>query len=267
VYPTNHKRTEIPSNAQRVFNTLFQGCAADTTCNTNYPNLQSTFYSLVDSLNATPIAFSATDPTTGTAHSIPAFYGDDLVSWLFSSLYATSIIPTLPKVIYEVKNKNYTTLAYYYGYLFFDNSFSDGLFYSTECSEDWPYSTQADITASTQGIESHIAKVFGGGLQVEYAVCQFWKVDKLPATQKDPVTSSIHTLITEDEYDPITPPADGQDAASHLTNSYFVQFPGQGHGAEYSSPCSNTVISAFEDNPTTKPDTSCVSSMTEPAFS
>src|SRR5207244_9520248 len=47
VYPPQENRTDLPSAAQRAFNVLFQGCAADAHCNHLYPNLDSVFYRLI----------------------------------------------------------------------------------------------------------------------------------------------------------------------------------------------------------------------------
>ena len=74
------------------------------------------------------------------------------------------------------------------------------------------------------------------------------------------------TLVLAGEYDPITPPSNGQEVAQDLTHSNYFLFPGQGHGQEYSSDCSDQIISAFEDTPDQRPSGTCISQMTEPAF-
>lgn len=265
VYPPNHNRSDLPSDAQRVFNVLWQGCAKDANCNSKYPNLQSVFYSLVDTLNAHPVSFSTTDSSTGQSYTLP-LSGNDLVSWLFSSFYVTQFITLLPQTIFQIRAHNYQQLSFMEGLIGFDNTISDGFFYSVECSEDWPFLTQQDITKSEQGITPQIAAVFGPGEQQEYDVCQFWNVQKVPAAQKQPVVSSLPTLVLSGEYDPITPPSNGQETANHLSNSYFFIFPGQGHGQEYSSDCSDSIINAFEDDPSQKPSDACIAQMTEPAF-
>ncbi|MGH2509989.1 MAG: alpha/beta fold hydrolase, partial [Ktedonobacteraceae bacterium] len=265
VYQPNHNRADLPSDAQRVFNVLFQGCAKDPHCNATYPNLQSVFYNLVDTLNAHPVSFPTTDDTTGQSYTLP-LSGNDLVSWLFSSFYVTQFIPMLPQTIFQVQTHNYTQLSMMEGLVAFDDTISDGFFYSVECSEDWPFLTKQDITKSLQGITPQIAAVFGPGEQQEYDVCQFWNVQKVPAAQKQPVVSSLPTLVLSGEYDPITPPSNGQETANNLSNSYFFIFPGQGHGQEYSSDCSNSIINAFEDDPSQKPSGACITQMTEPAF-
>jgi pimeloyl-ACP methyl ester carboxylesterase len=265
-YPTNHNRSDLPSDAQRVFNVLFQGCAKDPNCNQQYPNLKNVFYNLVDTLNTHPITFPTVDPENNNQYTEP-LSGDDMISWLFSALYATPFIPKLPQTIYQIKNHQYGQLSELYSELEFDSTFSDGMFYSTTCSEDWAFLTKQDITKSEQGIEPHLAKVFGGDdEQQEYAVCQFWNVQPVPAEQKQPVMSDLPTLILSGEYDPITPPSNGQEVAKDLSHSYFFLFPGQGHGEEYSSACSDQIVSAFENDSSQQPDGSCISQMTEPAF-
>ena len=266
VYPPERNRDDLPSDAQRVFTVLFQGCAKDPTCKAKYPNLQTVFYNLVDQLNAHPITFGTQDFTTGQQYTVH-FAGDDLISWVFSTLYATSLIPAIPQTIFQIKAHNYTQLSEIYGEIVFDDTFSDGMFYSAECSEDWPFLTQQNITASEKNITPQIAKVFGQeDEEQEYSICQFWKVQQVPAAQKQQVVSSIPTLIVTGEYDPITPPANGQEVEKTLSHSYFFEFPGQGHGQQYSSPCSDQIISAFYDNPDQQPDGSCISQMTEPVF-
>jgi pimeloyl-ACP methyl ester carboxylesterase len=91
-------------------------------------------------------------------------------------------------------------------------------------------------------------------------------VQQAPAAQKQPVVSDIPTLVLSDEYDPITPPSNGRLAAQMLKNSYYFLFPGLGHGAEYSSPCVDAIISAFDDNPAQRPSDACIVNMGEPNF-
>lgn len=57
--------TGFPAAAQRAFDTLFQGCAADPYCNQHYPHLQAVFARLVSDLNQHPAPVQVTDPQTG----------------------------------------------------------------------------------------------------------------------------------------------------------------------------------------------------------
>ena len=265
VYPPQKNRTDLPGAAQRAFRVLFQGCAADAHCNHLYPHLDSVFYRLITELNASPARFQTTDATTNKSYNV-VMTGDDFVFVLFSALYATPIIPVLPQMIFQVRDHNSTLLSQIYGVVEFDDTFSDGMFYSDECSEDWDFLKHQDIAAAMQGITLRIQPALQDDLQLEYDACRQWHVQQSPIAQKQPVVSDIPTLVLSDEYDPITPPANGKLAAQTLKNSYYFLFPGLGHGAEYNSPCVNSIISAFDDTPTQKPSAACVAGMEEPNF-
>ncbi len=265
VYPPQKNRTDLPAAAQRVFHVLFQGCAADPTCNQQYPDLQTVFYKLVNDLNAHPISFQTTDFTTNKSYTA-SFAGDDLIFWLYSALYATVFIPELPQTIFQIRNHNYNQLSQIYGFVEFDDTFSYGLFYSAECSEDWAFLTKQDIAKATQGIDSQMQPTWANELQNEYDTCQLWKVKPLSTVQKQPVTSNLPTLILSGEYDPITPPSNAQLTEQTLKNSYLFLFPGMGHGEEYNSDCADSIISNFENNPTLKPSATCINNISEPAF-
>lgn len=265
VYPPQVNRTALPAAAQRVFNTLFQGCTADAHCAALYPHLDTVFYQLVTNLNASPISFQTTDAQTNKSYQV-MMAGNDFVFVLFSALYVTQFIPVLPQMIFQIRDHNYALLSQIYGDVEFDDTFSDGMFYSDECSEDWDYLAQSAIATAMQGIAPQIQPALQGDLQQEYDSCRLWNVQKAPAAQKQAVVSAIPTLILTDEYDPITPPANGKLAGQTLKNSYYFLFPGLGHGAEYNSPCVDSIISAFDDNPTQKPSGACVAGMGEPNF-
>ena len=265
VYPPQKNRTDLPSVAQHIFNVLFQGCAADAHCDHLYPHLDSVFYQLVTDLNASPAHFQTTDAATNKSYNV-VMTGNDFVFVLFNTLYVTQAIPVLPQMIFQVRDHNYMLLSQIYGAVEFDNTFSDGMFYSDECSEDWDFLTQHDIAAAMQGITPQIQPALQSELQQEYDSCRLWHVQQSPAAQKQPVVSDIPTLVLSDEYDPITPPANGRLAAQTLKNSYYFLFPGLGHGAEYNSPCVDSIISAFDDSPTQKPSDACVAGMREPNF-
>jgi pimeloyl-ACP methyl ester carboxylesterase len=265
VYPPQKNRTDLPMSAQRVFDVLFHGCAISSSCNQQYPALGNVFYKLVNDLNAGPITFQTTNPSTGKSYTV-SFAGDDLVLWLFSALYVTPYIPLLPETIFQIRDHDYHQLSYIYGNVEFDDTFSDGMFYSTTCAEDWDFVPRLNIATVTQGVAPPIQPAWAAELQQEYDICQMWNVKRLPSVQKQAVTSAISTLILSGEYDPITPPENGRLTAQTLKHSYYFLFPGMGHGEEYNASCADNIISAFEDNPTQKPDSSCLAHMGEPAF-
>jgi pimeloyl-ACP methyl ester carboxylesterase len=258
--------TSLPSSTARVFGVLFQGCAADATCNSKYPQLDAVFYSLVGALNASPIQFDTQDANTGQHYTV-LFKGDDLVNLLFTAFYVTDAIPLLPQMIYQVKHGDYThLLTLLYGTLIFDDSVSWGVYYSVECAEDVAYVAPQDVTAAAQAYPAQIRTDQLIGLQGEVSDCQLWNVRRADPSEGKPVASAIPTVVLEAEYDPVTPPSNGALAARTLSHSYSFLFPGLGHGAFLFSTCPTAVVLAFENDPTQKPDASCIATMGEPQF-
>ena len=107
---------------------------------------------------------------------------------------------------------------------------SIGLFYSVMCGEDMAFTTQHDLETSVQGLPPQIRPALLDFGLYRFSICQFWGMKPVPAVQKEPVMSTIPTLILQGEYDPVTPPANGMLAAQTLSKSYFFLFPGVGHG-------------------------------------
>jgi pimeloyl-ACP methyl ester carboxylesterase len=251
---------------QHAFDVFFQGCMSNSHCNTAYPQLQTVFYQLVADLNSKPITFQVTDPQTGNRSS-ERLTGDGLANWLFGALHETDLIPQLPRVLFQVRHQDYTRLSQLYvSVASADSQVSMGMHYSVECSEDIAYTTPQRLRASVQVLAPDLRHGVLASFQGAYRDCQIWSVKPVPVVQKEPVTSSIPTLIMEGEYDPVTPPSNGMLAAQTLSRSFFFQFPGVTHGVKTHNPCPGNIEKAFLDNPTLRPDASCISSMPEPDF-
>ena len=267
VSPTAHTQSiDTPAEAQRAFDALFQGCAADATCNARYPNLKNVFYQVVNELNTSPVHTTLINSATKQQQSY-TIKGLTLVSLIFDDLHETSLIPTLPRIIYQFKAHNYAAVSSLVSYTKGINTIiSSGAFFSTLCSEEYPFITQQEINNSIQGTSLSITAFQLLAEQQIFDVCQFWKVKLMPVEQHQAVISTLPTLVVSGEYDPITSPAGAQEVASHLSQSYYYLFSSQGHGELYSSHCADQIIFDFEDDPDQQPDSSCIAHMSGPAF-
>ena len=258
--------TSIPPGVMRSFTTLFNGCAANAACDAKYPHLESTLYALIAQLNAHPETLQAQDPYTGKGYTV-VLNGQRLVSLLVLSLYQTDLLAKIPAAISTARRGDTTLLSQFVNEVWFtEDAISRGMWYSVECSEDAPFITPQDVDAAEQALSPPLRAADPYNMQGRLSVCQFWDVTALPATQKQAVTSAIPTLILEGEYDPVTPPSNGELAAKTLSHSYFLLFPGIGHGVMFTGPCPYQIGLAFLADPTQRPDTSCIAQMGEPAF-
>jgi pimeloyl-ACP methyl ester carboxylesterase len=248
--------TALAPDAGRAFNVLFDDCAADPACNAAYPNLRAVFYNLVDQLNASPV----TVPLSVDGSNIPvSLTGNLLIDVLFVGLYNPTVAANMPKMIYQVQRGEYAILRDRL-LLYFDTSGALGMGTSVQCAEEIPFNSGDEAYTAAQGVQPEIAAFFPQSVQYLFAVCRDWNEITPDPRENQPVTSDIPTLILAGEFDPITPPAWGQMTAGHLSNSYFFEFPGNGHWVTRSSRCALSIALAFWDNPSVPPDASCLAS-------
>jgi pimeloyl-ACP methyl ester carboxylesterase len=275
VPPDFKQLTKIPYDTVRVLDTLFQGCASDATCNARYPNLKTVFYGVVDQLNKTPITFQTTDQ--GDSQTNPNFNknftivlnGDDFINVVFSAFYLSEAIPALPKLIFEVQQGNYDDLlSKFYGIFEYQDGISWGMYFSVECAEDVNFTSAQEIDTASQQYPADIRADQDFSLKAEIPECQRWNVNKVPDSQRQPITSSIPTIVLEGQYDPITPPVNGDHVVQGLSHAQKYLFPATGHGSFFNSnsTCPSGIVQQFFATPNQFPDGSCTGTMSGPQF-
>src|SRR5437879_837981 len=242
-----------PAVTQHALDVLFEGCAFSQNCSSTYPQLQSLFYQLVNDLNARPVTFQ--DDQAGPVW----INGRALVNWLFQALYVTSLIPLLPEVITQISRGNYQLISQYYGLIMNESSTgngvsqSDGMYFSIECGEDMAFTTMQQLDIAVNVLRPEIRSGIINNLQNDFGISKIWGQHPVPTAQKQPVTSSIPTLILSGEYDPITPSSNAKLAIQTLSNSFFFLFPATGHGVLYTANCPDRIITDFLDTPGAMP--------------
>jgi pimeloyl-ACP methyl ester carboxylesterase len=255
VPPESNFILDSPKSEDRSFSVFFNSCTADADCNRTYPNLEKTFFSLVEKYNKEPAKITLTNPDT--QQKVPArLSGDDLQGMLFQLLYSTEIIPLLPRMIANIQHGDLSLLERFESMVVFDKTMSYGMYYSVVCAEETSFSS-TDFNLS--GVRPEIAESEGDTAKDLQQTCQLWNVTSLASQADQPVVSDIPTLVLSGEYDPITPPAYADQVAVNLSHSYRVNFPTGGHGAVTSGDCQNQVFIDFLNNPSNAPDTTCIS--------
>jgi pimeloyl-ACP methyl ester carboxylesterase len=248
--------TALAPNAERAFNVLFNGCAADPACNSSYPDLRRVFYQLVDQLNVSPISVSV--PSGGVNYPV-LLDGNRLIDVLFVGLYNPFVAASMPAMIHQIQRGEYSILRERLG-LYFDTSSALGMGISVQCAEEVPFNSFDDSIVAAQGVQPEIAAFFPASVQYLFTLCPDWTGVKPDPRENQPVTSDIPALILAGELDPITPPAWGQMTAGHLSHAYFYEFRGQGHWVTRSSRCALSITLAFLDDPNLAPDSTCLQS-------
>ncbi len=254
--------TEQAGNAARAFDLFFNACAGDATCEATYPNLETIFYDLVARTNEEPVKTSVFDFSTG--ERVPLWLeGDDLINILFQALYDRSITSYLPFTIYQAYQGNYNSFATLAAALDVEDSFSFGMYYAVQCHEEVPFNDPATVEASMKA-QPQLGDITD--FDATLAICGVWRAGQAGDIENQPVKSDIPTLLLSGQYDPITPPAWGARAAETLSRSYHFEFPGVGHGASVSDECAANIAAEFVNNPTARPDSSCIAQLDTPSF-
>jgi pimeloyl-ACP methyl ester carboxylesterase len=252
---------QTPANGMHALEALFQACAADASCNQNYPNLDQVLADLKTKFDKDPIQFEVTLHSGETKQAL--LNGDGLINTLFQSLYITSLIPDLPRIIYEVRDGNYDMLSGLTALMLSQlDDISYGMYFSVQCHDEIPFMNASALDAFIKQNPEFAALADESSVQT----CKVWNVPAAPAAENQPVSSDVSTLIFSGQFDPITPPAYGQEVAQTLSKSFFFELPKAGHGASASEDCPRNMAVAFFDNPAQKPDDACLSDMAKVAF-
>lgn len=268
VYPPQVDLTTTQTvSFERSLDLLFAACTADLSCNEKYPDLKTTFYGLAEQLDKEPVKFQLIRPSNSMFYDV-ILNGDRFIWTTRQLLYLTDQIPVVPARITALQEGETASLAEQMKwFIFFDDFWSEGMFYSIHCAEDVPSSTEQDAQRLNDTVNPRLIQAIDPS-KFFYPLCSAWNTNQPTAIENEPIISDIPTLILSGEFDPVTPPAWGQLTAETLSNSQFLEFPGFGHGILGSGPdtgnCSKQIVNAFISNPDATVDASCIDSLERP---
>ncbi|WP_165422814.1 alpha/beta hydrolase [Ktedonosporobacter rubrisoli] len=251
VYPTQIEHGD-DVDRDGAIERLIKSCEQNEACAHKYPQLRQHYDELLSMAQKKPLSFQDTDPETQKTYQV-SLDGTSLKDQLFQDMYSPDKIPGLPLWIEQLHAGNTTTAAKYY-------EMPDQMIDESEVRFD-----EAPQEAVATGVYSSIE--CSEDLKSVQPRCKIWNVEKVPAEQKQPVSSSIPTVVMNGAFDPVTPPAWGEMAAKTLSNSTSVEFAPGGHGALNTFMCANQIAYNFYKDPGQKPDTSCATQVPPVQFS
>jgi len=262
VPPQSNFLLESAQNMDRAFKQFFEACENDPHCNQDFPNLEKIYFDLVEKLDEKPAHVTVVDDETGEEYN--ALIDGETFQWgFFQMLYATSLIPALPRMIKDASEGKFEFFSRILSILLFDRTMSYGMYYSVLCAEDAGFDPNDQ---DLNGVHPSIAEMEKRNPSFFLESCRLWNVEPLDSQVNQPVVSDIPTLVLSGEFDPITPPKYGQLVAASLSNSFNVVFPAGSHGAAMEGECQDEIILSFLENPDQFPDTSCIQNISNPVF-
>jgi pimeloyl-ACP methyl ester carboxylesterase len=218
----------IAVHSQQALDQVFARCAGDTLCNAQFPRFKSDFHDLAERLSAAPLALELQHPVTGQLTSLELSYGY-LALWLRFALYAPETTALIPLITHQAaRQANYLPIAANALRSLHDVSsmLNYGMHNAVVCTEDTPFYGEQKINDAELD-ETYLGREMYETLR---AMCSAWPAGVMHPDMKRPVKSAVPTLVLSGEYDPITPPAWGDEIMPGLSNARHIVVPGQGHG-------------------------------------
>ena len=244
-------------NAERAFQQLADGCAADPGCARAHGDVGATITAVRDRYNAIPITVDV-DLDDGKGPQTFVITGDDAMGGLFNALYDADLIPLLPSILDGLAAGDTGVVPELLRRgVRFSSGQADAMQMSVDCADN------AGLEGEPAG--GVLPEPGRTRLLVTNALCSEWPVEPTSPTFNQAVSSSLPTLVLAGLYDPVTPPAGSEAVAGRLTNATFGLWPNQGH-AVTGEPCATTIELAFLAAPTAPVDLGCLASIRGPAF-
>ncbi len=249
-------------NAQRTLDRLFARCASTPECHAAYPDLPQSFARLSSRLREHRVTVQLAHPVSGKIESLDLGYAH-LMTTIRMLSYATETVSLIPLIIDQAERlENYIPIAA--NALRIISSLSDairlGMHNAVVCAEDLPFLENVDY--------AELRATYMGSDQVQalQIICERWPRGPIDTDFREPLQSSVPTLILSGEEDPITPPLYGEQVAQALPNSLHLVGAGQGHGI-FARGCLPNLLAEFVQAGNLQPlDTSCVEKLAPSPF-
>ena len=233
-------------DAQRALDLIWDRCEAEPDCRAAFPNIRTEFEMLLATLERQPVQVTVAHPVTGapTKVTLTRRLAASTVRLLSYSSENAALLPLLVHATHSTGD--YSRLAAQYLILNddLDQRVSDGAYWSILCAEDAAFLIQE---AGSPKAKTYLDDVTADLRRV----CATWPRGSVSADFRQPVTSETPVLLLSGEADPVTPPANGDQAARTLSNSLHLVAPGQGHTVIVRG-CIPKIAAAFVESGTVK---------------
>ncbi len=246
--------------AQQGMDLLIRDCGADAACRAAFPNFKLEFQTLLAQLEKSPAKVAVPHPRTGKPVDV-TLTRDGFAEAVRQMLYYADTSRRIPKLIHQAYLGDMSPFAAYAleRNRFIRDIVAFGQLMSVICSEDVARIRPQDIAEETKNTFIGDARV-----REQADACAVWPHTKMPESYGRPVTSDRPVLVLSGSIDPVTTPAWGAEAASHLRNSKHVVAPG---GHVVGGPCIDRLEEAFLTSASvTGLDARCVADMQLPPF-
>jgi pimeloyl-ACP methyl ester carboxylesterase len=252
---------EIPLRSQDALNALFERCEQDEVCNEKFPDLRDGTYSLFEQLKkrnelATPMTIQVESIRKGHIEEL-SYDFHKLLMHVRMSLYHPDTVAILPPLLHQAyADNNFAPLARNASELeeLMQHMFATAMHNSVVCTEDVPFYDWAEIE------QTNYSDTYMGGefIEIFKLICDIWPPGVIDDGFKEPLQSSIPTLVFSGEFDPITPPAYGELIMPGLKSAKHFVLSGQAHGVSTTGCAPTMIAKLIDENSVNNLDGACL---------
>ncbi|MGI9585112.1 MAG: alpha/beta fold hydrolase [Acidimicrobiia bacterium] len=252
--------TEYATTIDRALSALFDSCSSQPKCADRFPKLEEEFYSIVDRLNDDPARVTA-------SFGRMWLDGGTFMDAIAVFLYSPRSVVVAPMAIERAANGDYSMLSQVLVGAITAPEINWAMFYSMQCREEVPYESMEQAEVLAENLPAPVVEQFTDQFaDFHFSLCEDWGSGQADPAAAVRVESDIPALVFAGVFDPATPPGWSRSAAAGLSNSFFFEFPGEGHGVMRSNGCGLEIGVAFVDDPASPPDASCLVDEKAPLF-
>lgn len=264
--PNQFMPRDFPLDNERAFQGVLAECAKTPECQKKYPALHAEAKQVLERLLKGPVEvevrYSTGDGNGESGKLVKVSLSRNLAAEAIRyMLYNPGAVPQIPRSINAAASGNWTPLAEaalrYRRWIVATGS--NGMYLSVTCAEDLPWIKPGEGERIAQNT------LLGDyRLRQQREACALWPQAKLRSDYASPIHSDRPVLILTGEWDPVTPPSNGDGVAKTLTNSMHVVVPFGGHSFNGLNgiDCITRLTVQFVEQGTSKGlDQSCVSAI------
>lgn len=266
VAPTNQfMPLSFPRDTERALQGVLAECQADEACRTAFPEAKVDADYVLESLLQSPAQTEV--KLEGTNDPVRLRLNRNLAAEAIRyMLYNPGAASRIPLFLNSARHGKYEPLiqaAFWYRKNLVATG-SNGMYLSVTCAEDLPFVNADEASKIAENT------FLGRYRYIEQRdACELWPKAKVDAGYTEPVKSDKPVLILTGEWDPVTPPSQGDGAARTLSNSLHVVVPHGGHGLDglEGIECVDQIVTQFIERGQVKGlDTACVKNIKRKGF-
>jgi len=235
--------TATALNAEHTLTSILGRCAHDTECSKRFGDPAVAYHTLRDSLQAHAVSVNLPDPTSGEPSKLE-FTSYHLASVLRLASYTAEQAALLPLMLHGATGTPANFIPLASQFLMVNRSYGDavanGMHNSVVCTEDVPFWDLSKVN------RAELEKTYLGTAQLDglQAICSIWPRGPIDPDFHAELRSDVPALLLSGGDDPVTPPADAEQAKRGFSHSMHVVLAGFGHG-QLAAPCVDRVMGYF----------------------